>query len=75
MRMPICEINVRLHLAAFPGSGASFIVHAEHAQKNVQAYIPRKSILSEVADDIRIIFSAPDRATAETWLAQPEMKY
>jgi putative transposase len=28
-------------------------VHAEHAQQNAQAYVPCKSMLSEVADDIR----------------------
>ena len=46
-----------------------------HLQQNAQAYVPRKSMLSEVADDIRTIFNAPDRATAETWLAQTVQKY
>jgi putative transposase len=50
-------------------------VHAEHAQQNAQAYVPRKSILSEVADDTRTIFSVPDRATAEARLAQTVQKY
>lgn len=46
-----------------------------HLQQNAQAYVPRKNMLSEVADDIRTIFSAPDRATAEAWLAKTVKKY
>ena len=46
-----------------------------HLQQNAQAYVPRKAILSEVADDIRTIFNAPDRATAEAWLAHTVQKY
>jgi transposase-like protein len=46
-----------------------------HLQQNAQAYVPRKSMLKEVADDIRSIFNAPDRATAEAWLAQSIQKY
>jgi transposase-like protein len=45
-----------------------------HLQQNAQAYVPRKSMLSVVADDIRTIFNAPDRATAEAWLAQTVKK-
>ena len=46
-----------------------------HLQQNAQAYVPRKSMQSEVADDIRMIFNAPDQATAEAWLAQTVKKY
>jgi transposase-like protein len=46
-----------------------------HLQQNAQAYVPRKSMQREVADDIRTIFNAPDRATAEAWLAQTIRKY
>jgi len=46
-----------------------------HLQQNAQAYVPRKSMLGEVHDDIRTIFDAPDRATAEAWLAKTVQKY
>lgn len=46
-----------------------------HLQRNAQAYVPRKSMLGEVHHDIRTIFNAPDRATAEAWLAQMVTKY
>ena len=46
-----------------------------HLQRNAQAYVPRKSMLGEVHDDIRIIFNAPDRPTAEAWLARTVAKY
>src|SRR5690606_20835184 len=36
-----------------------------HLQQNAQAYVPRKDMLAEVAADIRTIFDAPDRATAD----------
>lgn len=46
-----------------------------HLQQNAQAYVPRKDMLSEVAADIRMIFDAPDRATAEASLATAVSKY
>lgn len=46
-----------------------------HLQRNAQAYVPRKSMLGEVHDDIRTIFNAPDRSTAEAWLARTVQKY
>jgi transposase-like protein len=46
-----------------------------HLQRNAQAYVPRKSMQPEVADDLRTIFNAPDRATAEAWLKQAIQKY
>jgi len=46
-----------------------------HLQQNAQAYVPRQSLLTEVADVLRTVFNAPDRATAEAWLAQTVQKY
>lgn len=46
-----------------------------HLQRNAQAYVPRKDLLSEVAADIRTIFDAPDRTTAETYLTRAVEKY
>jgi transposase-like protein len=46
-----------------------------HLQQNAQAYVPRKSMLAEVAHDIRTIFNAPDRAAAQAYLAQTVKKY
>ena len=46
-----------------------------HLQRNAQAYVPRRSMLGEVHNDIRTIFNAPDRVTAEAWLARTVQKY
>ena len=46
-----------------------------HLQQNAQAYVPHKDMLSEVAADIRMIFDAPDRSTAETYLTKTVEKY
>jgi len=46
-----------------------------HWQQNAQAYIPRKEMQSEVAAAIRMIFDAPDRATAEAYLTKVVEKY
>jgi len=46
-----------------------------HLQRNAQAYVPRKGMQAEVAEDIRTIFNAPDRATAEAYLARTVHKY
>jgi transposase-like protein len=46
-----------------------------HLQQNAQAYVPRKEMQTEVAVDIRTIFDAPDRSTAETYLASTVEKY
>jgi putative transposase len=46
-----------------------------HLQQNAQAYVPHKDMQSEVADDIRTIFNAPDRATADAYLARTILKY
>jgi transposase-like protein len=46
-----------------------------HLQQNAQAYVPRKEMQTEVAEDIRTIFNAPDRTTAEAYLAKTILKY
>lgn len=46
-----------------------------HLQQNAQAYVPRKDMQSEVAADIRLIFDAPDRTTADAYLAKAVSKY
>lgn len=46
-----------------------------HLQQNAQAYVPHKDMQSEVADDIRTIFNAPDRVTADAYLARTVLKY
>ena len=44
-------------------------------QQNAQAYVPRKELQAEVAEDIRTIFNAPGRATAEQYLTKTVQKY
>jgi transposase-like protein len=46
-----------------------------HLQQNAQAYVPRKDMLTDMAADIRTIFDAPDRVTAEAYLAKAVEKY
>jgi putative transposase len=46
-----------------------------HLQQNAQAYVPRKDMLTEVASDLRTIFDAPDRTTADAYLAKAVDKY
>jgi len=46
-----------------------------HLQQNAQAFIPRKDMQAEVAEAIRVIFNAPDRPTAERYLAETVKKY
>jgi putative transposase len=46
-----------------------------HLQQNAQGYVPRKDMQAEVAADIRMTFDAPDRATAEVYLAKTVAKY
>ena len=46
-----------------------------HLQQNAQAYVPRKDMQKEVAEDIRTIFNAPDRPMAENYLARAVKKY
>lgn len=46
-----------------------------HLQQNASAYVHRKNMQREVADDIRTVFNAPDRPTAEAYLAKLVRKY
>jgi transposase-like protein len=46
-----------------------------HLQQNAQGYVPHKDMQTEVAVDIRTIFDAPDRSTAEAYLARTVAKY
>ncbi len=46
-----------------------------HLQQNAQAYVPRKEMQTEVASDIRMIFHAPDRTTADQYLVHIVQKY
>jgi len=46
-----------------------------HLQRNAQAFVPHKDLQAEVAADIRIIFDAPDRVTADAYLAKTVAKY
>ena len=46
-----------------------------HLQQNAGAYLPRQSMSLEVAADIRAIFHAPDRKTAEELLQSAIQKY
>jgi transposase-like protein len=46
-----------------------------HLQQNAGAYLPRRSMRLEVAADIRSMFNAPDRKTAEEFLQAAIQKY
>ncbi len=46
-----------------------------HLQQNATAYVPKKSMLPEVAEDIRDIFNAPKRDIAEQRLKAAVNKY
>ncbi len=46
-----------------------------HLQQNAQAYVPYQELRATVAADIRTIFNAPDRATAEQYLVRMVQKY
>jgi transposase-like protein len=46
-----------------------------HLQQNAQSYIPHKEMQAAVAEDIRVVFTAPDRAAAEEYLKKAVAKY
>jgi putative transposase len=46
-----------------------------HLQQNAGAYVPRQAMRMEVAADIRAMFNAPDRKTAEEFLHASIQKY
>ena len=68
--------HARLSSAVFPrfarfaGQRCQF-----HLQQNAQSYVPKVSLRTEVAEDIRKIFDAQDRAMAESDLRKSVEKY
>lgn len=46
-----------------------------HLQQNAGAYVPRQSMRTEVAADIRAMFNCPDRKAAERLLQEAIQKY
>ena len=46
-----------------------------HLQQNVQSYVPKVGMRIEVAEDVRTIFDAQDRFTAESYLKNTVKKY
>ncbi len=46
-----------------------------HLQQNAQAYVSRQHLRSQVTDDIRSVFNAPNLAEAERLLKQLTVKY
>jgi putative transposase len=46
-----------------------------HLQQNAQSYVPRVGMRKEAAEDIRTIFNAPDRETAQLYLDKAVAKY
>jgi putative transposase len=46
-----------------------------HLQQNAGAYVPKQAMRMEVAADIRSMFNAPDRKTAEEFLQTAIQKY
>jgi putative transposase len=46
-----------------------------HLQQNAGAYVPKQAMRMEVAADIRSMFNAPDRKTAEEYLQVAIQKY
>jgi transposase-like protein len=46
-----------------------------HLQQNAGAYVPKQAMRVEVAADIRAMFNAPDRRTAEEFLQAAIQKY
>ena len=46
-----------------------------HLMQNAMHYVPKMAMRSEVAQDLRNVFNAPDRTDAERLLAQTVKKY
>ena len=46
-----------------------------HLQQNAGAYVPKQTMRMEVAADIRAMFTAPDKNTAEKYLQSSIQKY
>jgi putative transposase len=76
VRLVISDDHAGLEVArrAVPG-GIPWQRCQFYLQQNAGQYVPRKSMRKEVAEDIRTIFNAPDRPTAEAYLAKSVVKY
>ena len=70
MTTPVCGHARLAVFGGIPWQRCQF-----HLQQNAQAYVPRKEMLSEVAEDIRPSSMVPNRATAEDYLAKAVEKY
>ena len=46
-----------------------------HLQQNAMQYVPHVGMRREIAEDIRVIFNAPDRETAQMYLKKAVNKY
>ena len=46
-----------------------------HLQQNASQYVPKRAMRKDVAADLRMIFTAPDREQAEVYLKQVVLKY
>lgn len=46
-----------------------------HLQQNAGAHVPRQEMRREAAEELRTTFNAPDRHTAEAYLARTVQKY
>lgn len=46
-----------------------------HLQQNAGAHVPRQEMRGEVAEELRTVFNAPDRHTAEAYLDRIVQKY
>jgi len=55
--------SIPLLCALLGAAGCQF-----HLQQNADAYVPHQRARTEMAADIRNIFNAPDKATAEKYL-------
>jgi len=65
-----------LYWAAYPRSARFAGQRCQfHLQQNAQSYVPRQSLRKEVAADIRAIFNAPDKKSADQYLQVTIQKY
>jgi len=56
-------------------TGVPWQIYQFHLQQNAGQYVPKKDMRGEVAEDIRMIFSALDRETTEVYLKKAIEKY
>lgn len=71
-----CLIKLEENLVSMGALRRYLVEHpAFILQQNAMSYVPRREMLAEVAADIRKVFNALDRPTAETYLKQTVHKY